>query len=348
MSDPAKPTPPIAAPGSGADGKPSTAPVAKPAVGARPGMPVAASATAPAGTSGAPSAARPSEPRVPEVSRPSPGRPASRSAGVVLTALALALLVGGLAWVWSQQQQFAETTDVAALREQLRTLQQRLTQVEQRPAAVPAVVPTSVPAVVPAAVDLRPLEARLAALEQRPAAIAADPGIADRLAALDQRVLQAERAGVRSVRLARLQRAAAALESGQALGEIPGAPAALARFAFTAPPTESALRLGFPAAAQRARAASQIPGGEPGIGERIWHRMLNLVTVRAGDTVLVGTPAAIGLGQAAERLGGGDLAGAVAALDALDAAASAAIADWRASAASLLAARAALATMLVD
>ena len=328
MSDPAIPTQPLAVPGSGADAKLPPAPVAKPA---------AAAAPMPAGSSAAPAARRPPEP-----GQPGSGAPASRSAGVVLTALAVALLFGGLAWVWSQQQQFAETTDVAALREQLRTLQQRLTQVEQRPAAVPA---AAVPPTAPA-IDLRPLEARLAALEQRPATVAADPAMADRLAALDQRVVQAERAAARNVRLARLQRAAAALEAGQPLGEIPGVPAPLARFATIAPPTETALRLAFPAASQRARAASETPKAELGIGERIWHRMLNLVTVRAGDTVLVGTPAAIVLGQAGARLGAGDLAGAMMALDALDPAAHATIADWRASAASLLAARAALATML--
>ena len=112
------------------------------------------------------------------------------------------------------------------------------------------------------------------------------------------------------------------------------------------PPTLTALRLDFPAAAQRARAASPTADSEQGIGARIWQRVLNLVTVRAGDTVLVGTPAAIVLGQASERLGSGDLAGAVAALDALDPAGSAAIVDWRTAATSLLAARSALAALM--
>ena len=44
-------------------------------------------------------------------------RPAdSRGAGFVLTALAVVLLFAGLTWVWTQQQQFAEAADVAALR----------------------------------------------------------------------------------------------------------------------------------------------------------------------------------------------------------------------------------------
>ncbi len=262
-------------------------------------------------------------------------RPAdSRGAGFVLTALAVVLLFAGLTWVWTQQQQFAEAADVAALREQLRTLQLRLAQAEQRQPATSA------------ATDLRPLESRLSALEQRPAAVAADPAMAGRLAALDQRVLAAERAAARTLHLARLQRAVIALDAGQPLGELPGAPPALTRFTSSAPPTLTALRLDFPAAAQRARAASPTADSEQGIGARIWQRVLNLVTVRAGDTVLVGTPAAIVLGQASERLGSGDLAGAVAALDALDPAGSAAIVDWRTAATSLLAARSALAALM--
>ncbi len=273
----------------------------------------------------------------------------------MLTALAVAMLIGGLAWVWSEQQDAARTAvppaDVAALREQLRTLQQRLAQLEQRPAQAAA-----------PAVDLRPLEARLAALEQRPppppaapaAPAAPDPAIADRLGALDQRVAQAERAAsqagqeamARAARLARLQAAAAALAAGRPLGEIPNAPSALARFAATEPPTESALRLAFPEAAQRARAASRSAEADQGVGERIWQRVRNLVTIREGDTVLLGAPATAVLAQAQARLTAGDLAGSVAALDGLDAQAAAAIAEWRGRAEALLAARAALAGML--
>jgi len=277
--------------------------------------------------------------------------PAARRAGAVLTALAVAVLAGGLVWVWSEQQQGSldavAPADVAALREQLRTLQQRLAELEQRPAPAAAL-----------AMDLRPLESRLAALEQRPAAAAAparpDPAITDRLATLDDRLAKAERAATqagaeaaaRTARLARLQAAQAALEAGRPLGELPGAPAALTRFAAVAPPSESALRLAFPEAAQLARAASRSAEANQGVGERIWQRVRTLVTIREGDTVLLGSPAATVLGQAQARLNNGDLAGAVAALDGLDPPAAAAIADWRDRAEALLAARAALAGML--
>jgi len=298
--------------------------------------------------------AGPATPRPAAASGPSPSShpaPAARRAGAVLTALAVAVLAGGLAWVWSEQQQATlnavPPADVAALREQLRTLQQRLAQQEQRP--VPAAAP---------AVNLRPLESRLTALEQRPAAPAVpagpDPAITDRLATLDDRLAKAERAATqagaeaaaRAARLARLQTAEAALEAGRPLGEIPDAPAALARFAAAAPPTESALRLAFPEAAQLARAASRSAEANQGVAERIWQRVRTLVTIREGDTVLLGSPAATVLGQAQARLNVGDLGGAVAALDGLDPPAAAAIADWRGRAEALLAARTALAGML--
>jgi hypothetical protein len=69
------------------------------------------------------------------------------------------------------------------------------------------------------------------------------------------------------------------------------------------------------------------------------------VTVRHGDQVLVGDPASVVLAEARAKLVAGDLAGAVAALGKLDAAAAKAIAGWRAQAQSLLDARAALASI---
>ncbi len=305
---------------------------------------------APAAPDAAPMVAKPAP--VPPPRRDAAAPSLSRGgAGAVLTALAVALLVTGLAVVWQQQREteaaMVPAADVAALREQLRTLQQRLAQLEQRPAA-------SVPAV-----DLRPLEGRVAALEQRPAPAAQpvpDPGLADRMAALDRRLAQAEQAATqaqqasaaRLARIARLQSAMAALEAGRALGEIPGAPPALARFAATPPPSEAGLRLAFPGAAQRARDASRTGGDEAGVGERVWQRVRALVTVKEGETVLLGSPAATTLGLASEKLAAGDLAGSVAALDGLDPGAAAEMAAWRGQAEALLAARVALSKMAAE
>lgn len=304
---------------------------------------------APAAPDAAPMVAKPAP--VPPPRRDAAAPSLSRGgAGAVLTALAVALLVTGLAVVWQQQREteaaMVPAADVAALREQLRTLQQRLAQLEQRPAVGPAV-------------DMRPLEGRVAALEQRPAPAAQpvpDPGLADRMAALDRRLAQAEQAATqaqqasaaRLARIARLQAAMAALEAGRALGEIPGAPPALARFAATPPPSEAGLRLAFPGAAQRARDASRTGGNEAGVGERVWQRVRALVTVKEGETVLLGSPAATTLGLASEKLAAGDLAGSVAALDGLDPGAAAEMAAWRGQAEALLAARVALSKMAAE
>ncbi|MBV9813257.1 MAG: hypothetical protein JO326_10940, partial [Acetobacteraceae bacterium] len=142
-----------------------------------------------------------------------------------------------------------------------------------------------------------------------------------------------------------IQRALAALEAGQPLGPLPGAPPALQRFAAAPPPTEAQLRLSFPAAADAAAQASKPPIDNLSFGERVWLRMRSLVTVRQGDRVLVGAPAITTLDAARARLNAGDLAGTVAELDRLDGPAAQAMADWLAQAKSLLAARAALVQM---
>ena len=81
------------------------------------------------------------------------------------------------------------------------------------------------------------------------------------------------------------------------------------------------------------------------MAERIWRQIASLVTVRSGDRVILGAPASVVLDAARERLDAGDLAGTIAALDALDSGAAQAMADWRARAQSLLDARAALASL---
>ena len=103
-----------------------------------------------------------------------------------------------------------------------------------------------------------------------------------------------------------------------------------------------------PIAAQRARDASRAGGEEAGIGDRVWQRVRALVTVKEGETVLLGSPAATTLGLAGEKLAAGDLAGSVAALEGLDPGAAAEMAAWRGQAEALLAARAALSKMAAE
>ena len=93
------------------------------------------------------------------------------------------------------------------------------------------------------------------------------------------------------------------------------------------------------------QAAQADEGGILALGQRMWAEIASLVTVRAGDRVVVGAPASVVLDAARERVEAGDLAGAVAALVALDPAAAAVMADWKARVQSLLDARAALAKL---
>ncbi len=176
--------------------------------------------------------------------------------------------------------------------------------------------------------------------------------LATRVDGLEKKLTEAEaratQQAAQAARALRAQQALTALESGKPLGDMPGAPAAVVKFATTKPPTEAELRFAFPAAAARAADASKPAGGNMSIGERMLQHAESLVTVRQGDKVVVGTTAAQILGVAKEKLDAGDLAGAVTALDGLDPSAAQAMAPWRAQAQSLLDARAALTAMTVS
>ena len=192
-------------------------------------------------------------------------------------------------------------------------------------------------------------EGRLVTLEQAAARAKALEAQIDtlqrRLASAETIAGQVPALAERAARLARLQAAQSALEKGEKLGDIPGAPAALSRFAAAAPPTESALRLAFPAAARAASEASVPATGDAPLLDRVWTRAQSVVTVRQGDNVLIGDPAAGVVARARRALDAGDLAGAVAALGELTGKAAQAMAPWRADAQALLAARAALAEL---
>ena len=172
------------------------------------------------------------------------------------------------------------------------------------------------------------------------------------LAALDARVARLEQGqgAVQGVardanRAVRVEAAQAALSAGQPLGDLPGAPPALARFATVAPPTESGLRAAWPAVAEAARAASQPDLSNRSFLDRALARMQQSVTVRRGDHVLVGDPAGGVLARAQQALDNGDLKGAVDSLGALNGPAAAATRDWAAQVHALLDARASLAAM---
>ncbi len=216
--------------------------------------------------------------------------------------------------------------------------------------------------------DVAPLTQRLAALEQRPTF---DPAKLSDLAGKLQQSQDAEtKLGTRLDALekqasaqtdqlkaltqkaqitARLQGMAAALAAGQKLGDIPGAPPALARFATEAPPTESSLRESFDRYADAAQKASQpaITANQD-FSARLWTRAQQAVTVRQGDRVLVGDPIAGVIAHAHEKLDNGDLAGSVEALKGLAGPAAAAMQPWTEKAQSLVAARSAIASLAAN
>lgn len=167
-------------------------------------------------------------------------------------------------------------------------------------------------------------------------------GLGGRLDATDRKIAALD---TRAGQVERLERALVALDAGQPLGDLPGAPPALARFAHSKPPTEAELRLAFPAAAAAAETASKPEDAGTSFAERMWLKAQRLIRVQHGNKLLIGPPAAAMLGLAHEKLEAGDLAGAMAVLGGLDPAAAAAMAEWRGRAQALLDARGALATL---
>ncbi|HXA25989.1 MAG TPA: mitofilin family membrane protein [Acetobacteraceae bacterium] len=320
----------------------------------------------------------PEEPAPP----PPPREAARRDRLAWLSGAGFLILAAALAWVWlNPYREPPAATPVDALAQPLASLEARMARLEQRPVAAPTPAvqaPDLGPLTARVAAleqrqvpNLAPLEARIAALEARPPvdtqlagridALSAradsletalrtiQSDLARRLDADEARIATAERnAGQISAladrmgRVARVQAAQLALNTGQKLGEMSGAPPALARFAATPPPTEATLRLAFPQAAREALAAAKPPTEGKPLLARLWAETQDLVTVRQGDRVLVGDPAAGVLEHARAALDAGDLAAAVAAVSALTGAPAQAMAGWLADARALMEARAAL------
>jgi hypothetical protein len=250
-----------------------------------------------------------------------------------------------------------DAAQLADLTAQLAQTQARVTALEQRVATLaakppaPATPATTLPALPPA--SLTGGDAMVVALSTRMDALAArqdklDTAQATDAARLEAAANQAEAIGAvtdRAARLARVQSATAALAAGLPLGDLPNAPPALARFRTDPPPTEAALRLAFPAAARAARAAARPSTATLGFWPALRARVDSLITIRRGDTTILGSPQIGLIDQARTALDAGDLAGAVATLTKLDGPPAAAMTDWQTQAQSLLAARAALAQL---
>jgi hypothetical protein len=242
------------------------------------------------------------------------------------------VLAGGEGYLaYSARAHQADATSLAVLQTQVADM--RLTLARTTPPTDSAVVQASLTQKV---LDL---SAQIAVVQTQ---AAADHGALTQIqtAQTDLTALTARLATLNALEGARL-----ALEAGHPLGDIPNAPPALAQFANSAPPLESALRETFPATAQTAEATSI--AGAPGakFWDKVVLRLESVITITNGTNVVFGPPGAGAVAQARTALDAGDLAGAVAALQTLSPPAQAAIADWLDQAKALLAARGALATL---
>lgn len=294
-------------------------------------------------------------PELHEAPKPSPQRPVLPW----LTGAGFLVLLAALLWVWRHPVMVPpDTAQMDALAHQASALQAQVAQLLQRPAPqVPDLGPLTARIAAlerqqaappsPAAPDLSPLEARIAALEAR------SPGDQRLIARLDSleadlgRRLDTDEArlaanAATAERITRVLGAELALDAGRPLGPLPGAPPALLRFATTNPPTEAALRLSFRRAMREALAASRPDTEGKPLLSRLWAEAQNLVTIRQGDRVLIGDPAAGALDRARTALDAGDLAAGVAAAATLRGPAAQAMSAWLAQARALLEARAAL------
>ena len=166
--------------------------------------------------------------------------------------------------------------------------------------------------------------------------------LAARVAALEASAGAIEAVTKRLNRIARLQEASFALESGRPIGDVPDAPEALARFAHTPPPTEASLRLRFAPAEQAALASKQPDAAVIPLVDRVLQRAESLITIKRGNDIVVGSPSAVALGRARSALDLGDLQGAVTAVETLNGQPAEAMAQWLADAKAILAARSAL------
>jgi hypothetical protein len=250
-------------------------------------------------------------------------------------------------------QQSAPSPDVGDLQKQVADLSAKVDALAARPAAAPqpgAPAPDN-GATQQALADLaQKVDQATAAQSAQLADLAAKQksdadALRTRLDQLEKGAGQVEGVATRANVMTRVQAAEVALLAGQKLGNIPGAPPALARFANKAPPTDAQLREAFPEVADHARGVSQPDLASKSLLERSWLRLQESVTVRQGDDVLVGDPAAGILADAQAKVNSDDLQGAVAALQKLRGPAADAVAPWVEQVNAVLAARAALASM---
>jgi len=339
MSDteiPPKPTPePIATP------EPPAPPPAAPLQAAPlqaappPAVPPPAAPPPPPAAKLPPPPKPPVTPAKPAAAAPAAPKKQKGSIWPFLGLIAFLLLAAGEAYLYKLHlTQQDDSAQIAGLESQLAALQQSTAQAQSQP------VPANLTTQAALAEKFAALTAQVTAMQTQ---LATDHGALTTVQAANTNVTQLD---AKMTLLNRLESARIALESGEPLGDIPGAPPALAKFATTPPPTMSQLILAYPAAEAAANNASVDKQDKGTVWRQALARVENLVTISNGDHVIIGAPAAAITAQAGGQLNAGDLAGAVATLtNGLSQSTQAALGPWLPNAESLLAARAAIVSL---
>ena len=204
-------------------------------------------------------AARPPPPAA-RIRTPSPPSHAGRSALPVLTAVGFIFVLLAVAWVWNTElnlykQLAGHVAATAAGRRACarggpRSEDGDTRRADEEPGAAAHRAGAPPRPNARGCATARPVAGR----RQRRGARRPACGLETRLKTAEQRQSKlAEQTALAQ----RVQQALSALDAGEPLGDLPGAPPALTRFAHAKPPTEASLRLSFPAAAAAALAASR-------------------------------------------------------------------------------------------
>jgi hypothetical protein len=296
----------------------------------------------------------------PDVAVPAPNPP-RRDLVPWLYGLGFLILALAIVYLWQYPSAPSEPAEdkvaLQAVVQRLTDLDGRLNKLEQRPTVDVGKITTRLDSLDGRLADQTQLATRLDALSGRIESLSGRDqtgidatkqqinALATRVTAIESNAANIQAVTQRLNRIARLQEASIALAAGRAIGDVPDAPDALARYAHAPPPTEADLRLRFPQAEKAALAAHQPDEAEEPFLGRVWDRAQGLVTVRRGENVVVGNPASVILNRAQIALDAGDLSGAIGVLQSLKGAPGQAMAPWVSDAKALLDARTALAQL---
>ncbi len=290
-----------------------------------------------------------------------PARQPGRDIVPWLYGLGFLVLAAAIFYLWQYPSTPSEPPEdksaIQAVAQHLADIDSRLSGLERRPTVDISKITARLDALEGRVADQTQLGARMDTLSGRieslsgrdqtgiDAAKQQTDALASRVAALEANAANVEAVTQRLNRIARLQEASLALAAGRPIGDVPDAPAALARYAHALPPTEADLRLRFPRAEREALAAHQPDESDAPFLNRMWDQAQGLVTVRRGENVVVGNPAAVALSNARTAIDAGDLSGAVAAVETLKGPPRQAMSAWLSDAKALLDARGALAQL---